>query len=419
MGKEFFKVLDLEQVFEFLPSFAPVGIESVTLESAVARILAETVTAAEDLPHFARSTVDGYAVRASSTFGASESGPALLEVTGSIAMGETAAGPVQGGQAVRIPTGGMLPAGADAVVMLEHADPVDAGSIEVFRTVAPGQNLIAAGEDFGRGQPVLQAGRVLRPQDAGVLAALGRTRVSVFRRPTAGIISTGDEIVPADATPGPAQVRDVNSHTLAGLALQAGAVPVAFGIVPDDFRSLHAACRRALECCDTVLISGGSSVGARDYTVEALSAFDGSRILVHGIALSPGKPTILARVFDKPVWGLPGHAASSMVVFARVVRPFLLRLAGAAEPTAGELRVPARLSRNLASAQGRTDFVRVRLVRRETEWWAEPILGKSGLLNTMIKSDGLVEIPKNVEGLDEGARVDVIVFNGAPGAHRG
>jgi molybdopterin molybdotransferase len=411
MSKEFFKVLDLEQVFELLPAFGRVDTEWVQLESALGRVLAETVIAPEELPHFARSTVDGYAVRAASTFGASESGPALLEVVGAVAMGESAASEVGPGQAVRVATGGMLPAGADAVVMIEHADVVDSGAIEVFRTVAPGQNLIAAGEDFGRGQPVLAAGRPLRPQDAGVLAALGLPRVCVFRRPVVGIISTGDEIVPADATPGPAQVRDINSHTLAGLATRCGAVPTAFGIVRDDFPSLHSACRRALERCDMVLISGGSSVGTRDYTVEALTAFEGAAILMHGIAVSPGKPTILAKVLGKPVWGLPGHAASAMVVFDRVVRPFLRHMAGIAAPAGDEIRLPARLSRNLASAQGRTDFVRVRLVRREGRWWAEPVLGKSGLLNTMIASDGLVEVPKNVEGLDEGAAVDVIVFN--------
>jgi molybdopterin molybdotransferase len=411
MGKEFFTVLDLEQALEFVPRFARVGTERVPLESALGRILAEDVTAPEDLPHFARSTVDGYALRATSTFGASESSPALLEVTGSIGMGQPVHREVAAGQAVRIATGGMLPPGADAVVMIEHVDPVDAGAIEVFRTVAPGQNLIAAGEDFGRGQPILPAGRTLRPQDAGVLAAVGVTGVSVFRRPVVGIISTGDEIVPADAVPGPAQVRDINSCTLAGLATGSGAVPLAFGIVPDDFPALHAACGHALERCDMVLISGGSSVGTRDYTIEALTAFPGAQVLIHGLAVSPGKPTILARVLDKPVWGLPGHAASSMVVFSRVVRPFLRHMAGAAAPAAGEQRIPARLSRNLASAQGRTDFVRVRLVRRDTGWWAEPVLGKSGLLNAMVRSDGVIEIPKNTEGLAEGAGVDVIVFD--------
>lgn len=413
MEKAFFKVLDIERAYDFIPQFPPVGAERVPLDAALGRVLAEDVAAPEDLPPFARATVDGYAVMAASTFGASEANPALLEVTGAVGMGRPAGdGAVTPGRAVRIATGGMLPRGADAVVMIEHVDSVDAGAIEVFRTVAPGQNLIAAGEDFARGRVALSRGRVLRPQDAGVLAAFGITSVGVFRRPVVAIISTGDEIVPADATPGPAQIRDVNSYTLAALVERSGAEALRCGIVPDDSASLHAACRRALDRCDMVLISGGSSVGTRDYTVEALTAFPGARILVHGIAISPGKPTILARVSDKPVWGLPGHVTSSMVVFARVVRPFLLHVAGSAVPLGGERRIPARLSRNLASAQGRTDFVRVRLVRRDSGWWAEPVLGKSGLLNTMVLSDGLVEVPKNTEGLEEGAAVEVLVFEG-------
>jgi molybdopterin molybdotransferase len=408
--KEFFKVLDVEQVLDLRQGFQPVPSEEVRLEAAVGRILAEDVQATGNLPGFARSTVDGYAVRAASTFGASDSSPALFEVVGAVAMGEAPQMSVAPGEAVRIATGGMLPSGADGVVMLEHAESLDDSSIEVVRSVAPGQNLIAAGEDFKSGALIVAAGRRLRPQDAGVLAAFGRTRVKAFRQPVVGIISTGDEIIPAEAAPGPAQIRDVNRYTLAGLAVQAGARPVAFGIVRDDFQSLHAACSRALEQCDMVLISGGSSVGARDYSVEAISAFAGAELLVHGIAISPGKPTILAQVFGKTVWGLPGHVASSMIVFSRIVRPFLLHIGGLAAPTEEDIRIPARLNRNVASPQGRTDFVRVRLLRRGSEWWAEPVLGKSGLINTMVKSDGIIEIGKNIEGLDEGAIVEVILF---------
>jgi molybdopterin molybdotransferase len=202
----------------------------------------------------------------------------------------------------------------------------------------------------------------------------------------------------------------MNTYTLAGLAAQTGAVPTAFGIVRDEFDALHAACSRALEQCDLVLISGGSSVGARDYTVEVIGAFAGSEILAHGISISPGKPTILARVCGKALWGLPGHVVSAMIVFARIVRPVLLHIAGMAAPLEEDIRIPARLTRNVASAQGRTDFIRVRLLRRGNELWAEPILGKSGLIHTMVKSDGLVEIGKNVEGLDAGATVEVILF---------
>jgi molybdopterin molybdotransferase len=317
---------------------------------------------------------------------------------------------VSPGGAVRIATGGMLPSGADSVVMLEHAEALDDTDIEVFRSVAPGQNLIAAGEDFENGARLAAAGRRLRPQDVGVLAAFGRMRVKVFRQPVVGIISTGDEIVPAEAVPGPAQIRDVNRYTLTGLVAQTGAQPAAFGIVRDEFRSLHAACSRALEQCDMVLISGGSSVGARDFSVEVISAFAGAELLVHGIAISPGKPTILARVFGKALWGLPGHVVSSMIVFTRIVRPFLLHIEGRTAEAAEDIRIPARLTRNVASTQGRTDFVRVRLLRRDREWRAEPILGKSGLINTMVNSDGIIEISKNCEGLDADAPVEVILF---------
>jgi molybdopterin molybdotransferase len=410
MTKTFFKVLDVEQVLGLRQRFQPVSSEDVLLEAAGGRILAEDVHAAGNLPGFARSTVDGYAVRAASTFGASESSPALFMVVGAVAMGEAPQMAVAAGETVRIATGGMLPSGADGVVMLEYAESLDDSGIEVVRSVAPGQNLIAAGEDFESGALIAAAGRRLRPQDAGVLAAFGRTRVKAFRQPVVGIISTGDEIVPAEATPGPAQIRDVNRYTLAGLVAQAGAVPVAFGIVRDEFQSLHTACRRALEQCDMVLISGGSSVGARDYSVEVVSAFAGAELLVHGIAIRPGKPTILAKAFGKALWGLPGHVVSSMIVFSRIVRPFLLHVGGLAAPTAEDIRIPARLNRNVASAQGRTDFVRVRLLRGETEWRAEPVLGKSGLINTMVQSDGIIEIGKNIEGLDEGTIVEVILF---------
>jgi molybdopterin molybdotransferase len=408
--KEFFKVLDIEQVLAIVPSFGSVGIEELPLEAALGRVLARDVFADENLPAFARSTVDGYALRAGSTFGASESSPAFFQLTGAVGMGEAARMEVAPGAAVRIATGGMLPPGADSVVMIEHAEAVDDAAIEVFRSVAPGQNRIAAGEDFEQGARIASCGRRLRPQDMGVLAAFGRTRVQVFRRPVVGIVSTGDELVPVDAAPAPAQVRDVNSFTLAGMAAETGAVPEGFGIVKDDYPSLFAACARAIERCDMVLVSGGSSVGARDYTVEAISAFDDAEILVHGIAISPGKPTILARVGSKPVWGLPGHVVSAMVVFSRIVRPFLRRIAGQEDPRPADIALPAKLSRNVASAQGRTDFIRVRLERRGEELWAEPVLGKSGLLNTMVHADGIIEIGKNMEGLDEGARVEVILF---------
>jgi molybdopterin molybdotransferase len=408
--KEFFTVMDIRQVLDLVDTFPRVSTEVVALSEATGRVLAEELRADTDLPGFDRSTVDGYAVRAASTFGASDGSPACLDVVGAIAMGESSGVALAGAQAARIATGGALPCGADSVVMLEHADALDERTIEVFRSVAPGQHVIAAGEDYPKGAVVAAAGRTLRPQDTGVLAAFGYTRVRVHRRPNVAIISTGDEVVPADTVPGPGQIRDVNSFTLAGLTAAAGAVPVALGIVRDDFEALRAASARALDGCDMVLISGGSSVGARDYTVEVISSFADSEVLAHGISISPGKPTILARVLERSFWGLPGHVASAMVVFARIVRPFLLHLGGIRSPLAQDIRLPARLTRNVASAQGRTDFVRVRVARGEDGIWAEPILGKSGLLNTMVKGDGMIEIAKNLEGLEQGALVEVVLF---------
>jgi molybdopterin molybdotransferase len=408
--KEFFKVLDIDEVLALIPGFERLGAEEVGLEHACDRVLAEDVAAAEDLPGFPRAVVDGFAVRAAATYGASEGQPALLEIAGAVAMGERPAFRIAGSQAARIPTGGMLPEGADSVVMIEHADVIDAGFVEVLRSVAPGQNMVAADEDFRAGEIVLRRGRRLRPQDAGALAAVGRTHVGVFRRPVVGIISTGDEIVPAGERPGPGRVRDVNSLTLAGLAAQIGASPRPLGIVPDDFAALKGALERALSQCDMVLVSGGSSVGTRDLTVEAIRAFPDAEILAHGIAISPGKPTILARAGGRAVWGLPGHVVSAMIVFARIVRPFLLHVGGLADPREEARRLSARLTRNVASAMGRTDFVRARLHGVPGDLRAEPLLGKSALINTMVRADGMFEIGKNLEGLAEGAAVEVIPF---------
>lgn len=407
--KSFFKVTDLDEVLALAETVVPVGSEWYALGSTLGRVLAEPVVAAEDIPPFARATMDGYALAAASSFGASEANPAYLQVTGRIAMGEVPTRSVGPGEAMRIATGGMLPPGSDAVVMVEHTAALDETTIEVYGSVAPGQHAIARGEDVAAGDTVMPAGRRLRPQDAGMLAALGITRVSVYRRPRVGILSTGDEIVSAAETPAPGQIRDMNSHTLAGLVDQAGGIPLALGIVDDDLPALTAACRRALDDCDMLLISGGSSVGMRDFTVEALNALDDPEILVHGVTISPGKPTILARSGQRLVWGLPGHVTSAMVVFSAVVRPFVHRLAGLSAGAEAPA-IPARLTRNIESAPGRVDFVRVRLERHEDETWADPILGKSGLIRTMVGSDGLIAIDANTEGLEKGDRVSVSLF---------
>jgi molybdopterin molybdotransferase len=267
------------------------------------------------------------------------------------------------------------------------------------------------GEDFRKGHVVLSKGSLIRPQEMGVLAALGETRVSVYRKPVVAIISSGDEVVPIEKSPGMSQVRDVNAHTLTGFIEASGGIPLYLGIARDDFEELDQLFRRALAESDMVLISGGSSVGTRDFTLDVIKGLPRAELLVHGVSISPGKPTILARSNEKAIWGLPGQVTSAMVVFLVMIRPLLERLRGRTGDIPGSHRkVSAVLSRNVASVQGRTDFVRVRLVFREDQVVAEPILGKSGLIHTMVKADGLIGIDMNSEGLDKGTEVEVMLF---------
>ncbi len=406
--KDFFKVTDLNKVLEYVSLFQTVATEQISLQDTPGRILAENIISDIDLPGFSRSTMDGFAVRASSTFGASEENPAYLSVVGSIAMGESPSFSVNPGEAAKISTGGMLPKGTDSVMMIEHTEALDEKTIEVYKSVAPGQHMIEKGEDFTRGNIILSAGQKIRPQETGLLSAFGKERVSVFKKPVISIISTGDEIVPVSSIPGPGQIRDINTYTLSGQVKEAGCIPLHLGIVKDDFTSLFEKCGEALNASDMVLISGGSSVGVRDFTIEVLSQLPDSAIIVHGISISPGKPTILSRSGKKPLWGLPGHVVSAMIVFSSVVRPFIEKISGLSALHRSRLTLSALLSRNVSSAQGRTDYIRIRLTETEGILWAEPILGKSGLINTMVKADGLIEIGQNTEGLEKGTVVQVI-----------
>jgi molybdopterin molybdotransferase len=284
--------------------------------------------------------------------------------------------------------------------MVEHAEA--AGELVlVRRPVAPGENVLARGEDFPRGGVVLREGRRLRPQDLGVLAAAGKARIRVFRRPRVGVISTGNELVPVAATPSASQVRDANSALCAGFLREHGCVPVQYGIVGDERDLLRAALERGLSECDAVLVSGGSSKDARDHCAAAIA--EGGTVLAHGIALQPGKPTILGRMQGKPVVGLPGHPASAYIVLRALVRPLAGAMAGGLPP---ERRVPAVLAQNIPSPRGREDWVRVTLEAGR----ARPVFGKSGLLNTLAASDGVVVVPAEREGMEAGEAVEVILW---------
>lgn len=405
--RDFFKVTDLDKVLDYRAEFQPVETEEISLIDANGRVLAIDVFSDVDLPDFSRSTMDGYAVKASSTYGATEGNPAYLSVTGSIAMGETPSFEIGPGEAARISTGGMLPAGADSIVMIEYVSAIDDQTIEAYRSVAPGQHIVEIAEDFKKDEKILTRGRKLRPQEVGLLAAFGRESIAVFKKPRVAIISTGDEIIPVDQKSERGQIRDINTYTLSCQVQDAGAVPVPFGIIRDNADDLYRTCAQALDQTDMVLISGGSSVGVRDFSLDVLTALPDPRILVHGISISPGKPTILARSGPKALWGLPGHVVSAMIVFSVVVRPFIEHIGGLADESRLRPLICARLSRNVSSAQGRVDFIRVKLAYKEGILWANPILGKSGLINTMVKSDGLLQVGLNTEGLDEGSEVEV------------
>ena len=381
--------------------------ESVPTAQALDRVLAEAPTAPHDLPEFRRSTVDGYAVRAKDTYGATPGLPAFLDVVGEAPMGREADIPVGLGQTVLVHTGGMIPPGADAVVMVENTQQADASSIEVLGAVAVGENVIQVGEDVRAGEEILPVGHSLRPQDIGGLLALGITTVQVARPPRVAIISTGDEVVPPDQSPGPGQVRDINSYTLAALTQRAGGEPVLFGIIPDQREALEAAVREALAACDIVVLSAGSSVSYRDMSVDVIGAMGEPGILAHGISIRPGKPTIVAVAQGKALFGLPGNPVSAMVLFDLFVSPAIRLNLGADPRSTFKPQVQARLSRQIASAAGREDHIQVRLEERSDELWAVPVFGKSNLIYTLVHADGVVRVHLDSLGIEQGAWVTV------------
>jgi molybdopterin molybdotransferase len=384
-------------------------LERVAVADALDRITRQDVHSPSDLPAFARSTMDGYAVRAADTYGATEGVPGYLKVIGEVLMGRSVEITVSAGQAAIEHTGGMLPDGADAVVMVENTQQVDAATIEVFRPVAPGENVIQVGEDLRCGDLLVPAGHWLRPQDLGGLMGAGVTEIDLAPRPVVAVISTGDEIVPPEREVGPGQVRDINTHTLSAQIRRSGGVPWSLGIIPDNRRALTEAAERALEGADVVIITAGSSVSVRDLTARVIADLGEPGILVHGVATRPGKPTILAVAQGKPVVGLPGNPVSAMVIFDVMVSPALYLLAGCTDPPARPT-VDAYLARNLASTTGREDYVQVKLEQRDGERWAVPVLGESNLITTMIKADGMVQVPLDKHGLPEGERVTVSLF---------
>jgi molybdopterin molybdotransferase len=409
---EFLHVITADQFVQLLGRFSRLPSERIPLDASLHRTLSRDIVAREDLPEGARSTVDGYAVRAQDTFGASDAIPALLEVTAAVTMGVMPDFRIQAGQAAPIPTGGFLPDGADAVVMVEYTSPADANNIEVARPVTVKTNVLEKGEDAKSGENLLLAGKKLRSQELGYLAALGTTEVSVYRQPRVAVISSGDEVIPIDRKPALGQIRDANSHAISALTRTCGAEPLSFDIVPDNAGLLAKTLRSGLDQADVVAISGGSSVGTRDLMVDVVAGLPGVEILAHGVAVRPGKPTLLASQRGKAIIGLPGHPVSALVVAQIFLAPFLQYLQGGIlEKGPLGVRTKATLATSVHSTIGLEEYIRVRLEQTaEGACKAYPVFGKSGMLSTMVKADGITLIPMNVEGFSRGEVVEVIQF---------
>lgn len=379
--------------------------EEVGLLQAQDRVLGEGILSPEDLPPFSRSVMDGYAVKARDTFGASQEEPIYLLRKEEVQIGEQAEEILATGEAQEIATGAMLPPGADAVVMKEFTASSSPGQLEVRKPVAPGESLVGAGDDLKKGEKVLEEGRRLGPAEIGVLSALGMMKIPVFQKPRVGILSTGDELVEPGRVPVKGQIRDINSYTLAAVVSASYGTPLLAGIVPDVYEILEGAMKKVLPQVDILLISGGSSVGARDVTVPLLTEAAEDGLLFHGIAVKPGKPTICAQVDGKPVFGLPGHPVSVLIIYQLLVRPLLYRSLKLTAPPSYR----AQLTKRIVSTPEREEYVPVRLCR-EGGLSVTPVFGKSSLITTLVEAFGLVRIPLDEEGILEGEEVEVLPF---------
>ncbi|MGH7844833.1 MAG: molybdopterin-binding protein [Candidatus Binatia bacterium] len=410
--KSFFEVVTPEEAKQILFRTPPVGTETLPTIRARARVLAEDLYSGVDLPHFNRAAMDGYAVKSRDTFGASATLPAYLKLVGAVEMGKEATQPLSKGEAMRISTGGMLPPESDAVVMIEYTEEVGENMVEIQRGTSPWQNVIQIGDDIKKGDLVFKRGRRLRSHDLGALTGIGIAAVPVYKRPRVALISTGDEIVEAETEPLPGQVRNINQHSLVGLVEEQGAELRDFGVVRDDRGALGDTLGKALEWADLVLLSGGSSVGARDIAVDVILSFPEAAIHFHGISVSPGKPTIFAAVSGKPILGLPGYPVSALVIFDLFAAPLIRVIGGENPATAGGFRSSTRaiLKTNVASQPGREDYVRVTLPQMNDRLYATPLPSKSGAIFTLVKADGMIKIDLNREGIEQGEEVEVILF---------
>lgn len=408
---EFFNVLPpTDALSNLIERLSPCGrVERRSTASSCGRILAEQICSPENLPSFNRSAMDGYSVTAKDTFGATEGLPAYLEIVGEVPMGETSKVTISLGQAAIAYTGGMLANNADAVVMMEHTQDLGSGLIEVTKPVAPGENVIQRGEDLSIGEPLLSKGHTIRPQDIGALLGLGITEITIHQKPRVSIVSTGDELVPPEIKPGHGEIRDINTYTISTLVKETGGIPIQIGLVGDCFTEQKDAALRGLHMGDALIFSAGSSVSARDLTSKVIECLGKPGVLMHGISVKPGKPTIVGLVNGKPVFGLPGNPVSAITVFDILVRPILHFLAGSlTNPLPSTVK--AILDQDIPSGPGREDYVQVNLSEIEGRLFASPVFGKSNLINTMVRAGGVVKIALDQNGLYSGEEITVRLY---------
>lgn len=382
----------------------------IDITEALGMIAAEDIKAKDNIPCFTKSTVDGYAVIASDTNGTTDSIPAFFNIVESISMGKVPERSIKNGETSYVPTGGMLPEGANAVVMIEHSEKFASQSVALYDSVSPGRNVILEGEDTRSGEVIISKGSKIRPQEIGVLASSGVKEIEVFKPWKVTVISTGDEIIDINTPIEKAKTRDINTYSVAASAEKYGMKVVRMPIVKDDRESLNEAISKAMNDSDVIALSGGSSKGEKDYTAEAIDSLTDGGVFTHGIAIKPGKPTILG--YDEKsetlFAGLPGHPMAAMVIFELIIGGAYKEITGQRKSFA----IPATLSENVPSAGGRATFMPVRILQNpDGTYTAEPILGKSGLMKALAKADGYIMMDTDSEGKNKGEQVQVTLFD--------
>ncbi|MCR3956975.1 MAG: molybdopterin molybdotransferase MoeA [Gudongella sp.] len=407
---EFFKVVSVDDARELIRNeFVgyQMGSEEVSLLEAQGRVLAKDIISGINVPEFDRSTVDGYAILVQDSHGATESIPSILEVLGEVLMGETPKHEVRSGQALYVPTGGMMPKGATGMIMIENTEKMDQETVLLFKPVNKGENMVFKGEDIKTGEVALEAGRRIGPNEIGVLASLGINNVKVIKRPTVYILSTGDEVIDLDEELQMGKIRDINSYALSAMIREIGGEVSGREIVKDDYELLLRGVKRALDQADIVLLSGGSSVGTRDYTHRVITDLGGKGVLAHGLSIKPGKPTIIGDGKGKLIVGLPGHPVSSIVVFKAIVQPFIQDLLKA---PVNLRKVEAITTHNFPSSPGKETYHMVTLKEEDGKILATPSFGKSGMITLLSKSSGYIVIAQHEEGIDKGETREVYLF---------